>query len=119
MGVGRTYPFSNGNADLGFGPYNTEVKIKFVYSLRRYKSASTNGDSFQSNLLNEPPFMRRSEVDRLHPVNDRSRAHAESVGLFPKRVRLAEKIPVWRRAEVTEWLADPVAWVERHQGARG
>jgi predicted DNA-binding transcriptional regulator AlpA len=69
-----------------------------------------------SNLLDDPPFMRRDEVARLHPVTDRVRARAESVGLFPKRLALAEKIPGWRRAEVNEWLSDPAGWAQRHGG---
>jgi hypothetical protein len=70
-----------------------------------------------STLLNDPPFMRRDEVARLHPVNDRVRARAESVGIFPKRIPLAEKIPGWRRTEVNDWLSDPVAWAQRHRSA--
>jgi predicted DNA-binding transcriptional regulator AlpA len=69
-----------------------------------------------SNLLNDPPFMLRDEVARLHPVTDRVRARAESVGLFPKRIALAKKIPGWRRAEVNEWLSDPAAWALCHRG---
>jgi predicted DNA-binding transcriptional regulator AlpA len=69
-----------------------------------------------SSLLN-PPFMRRDEVSRLHPVTDRARTRAEAVGLFPKRISLAPKISAWRRSEVNEWLNDPAGWAERHRSA--
>jgi predicted DNA-binding transcriptional regulator AlpA len=70
-----------------------------------------------SNLLNDPPFMRRNEVAQLHPVTDRVRSRAESAGIFPKRILLAPKVAGWRRSEVSEWLADPAAWAERHRSA--
>jgi predicted DNA-binding transcriptional regulator AlpA len=67
----------------------------------------------------EAPFMRRNEVQKLHPVNDRTRARAENAGLFPRRIPLAEKTAGWRRSEINEWFSDPSAWVQRHRAARG
>ena len=61
------------------------------------------------------PFMRRAEIEKIHPVTDRARARAEEVGLFPKRVWLAPKIAGWQTPEVKEWLNDPAAWALRHR----
>jgi predicted DNA-binding transcriptional regulator AlpA len=71
-----------------------------------------------SALTNDPPFMRRDEVKKLHPVTDKARERAEKIGMFPKRIWLAPKVASWRRAEVSDWFADPAAWAERHRGAR-
>ena len=66
----------------------------------------------------QSPFMKKSEVSRLHPVTDYARAHAETVGMFPRRVQLSAKIAGWRRSEVNEWLSDPAGWSQRHRSAR-
>ena len=58
-------------------------------------------------------FMRRREVDEVHPVPDRTRKRAEEAGLFPRRIKLAPHVPGWRRSEVEAWLADPRAWAEK------
>jgi predicted DNA-binding transcriptional regulator AlpA len=67
--------------------------------------------------IQSPPFMRLREIEKLHPVCDRTRVKAEHSGLFPKRFRLADKVPGWRRTEITDWLSDPAAWVSRKQSA--
>jgi predicted DNA-binding transcriptional regulator AlpA len=63
------------------------------------------------------PFMKRREVEKVHPIPDQARARAEQFGLFPKRVRLAPKISGWRRSEVDDWLNDPAAWAERNRNS--
>lgn len=58
-------------------------------------------------------FMRRQEIDEVHPVSERTRKRAEEAGLFPRRIKLAPHVPGWRRGEVEAWVADPSAWVEQ------
>jgi predicted DNA-binding transcriptional regulator AlpA len=65
----------------------------------------------------QSPFMKKSEVSRLHPVTDDARWHAETVGMFPRRVQLSAKIAGWRRSEVNDWFSDPAGWAQRHRGA--
>jgi hypothetical protein len=59
-------------------------------------------------------FMKRAEVNRIHPVDDRSRVNAENAGLFPRRIRLAPNITRWRRDEIEAWHADPRAWADKN-----
>jgi predicted DNA-binding transcriptional regulator AlpA len=63
----------------------------------------------------EPPFMRRDEVEKIHPVTDRARRAAENVRLFPPRVQLSPHVAAWRRSEVLEWLKDPAGWAARQR----
>ncbi len=58
-------------------------------------------------------YIRRDEVEKLHPVHDRTRQRAEAPGLFPARIKLAPNVSVWSRAEVMAWQADPRGWVAR------
>jgi predicted DNA-binding transcriptional regulator AlpA len=62
-------------------------------------------------------YMRRDEVEKLHPVHDRTRRRAEAAGLFPTRIKLAPNISVWLRDEVTGWQANPRGWAQRDRGA--
>jgi predicted DNA-binding transcriptional regulator AlpA len=57
-----------------------------------------------------PTFMLKEEVEKIHPVSDRSRKRAEMAGLFPHRVALAPHKAGWRRSEVLAWEADPASW---------
>lgn len=59
------------------------------------------------------PYMKREEIENIHPVSDRARQRAEAAGLFPRRVKLAPHIPAWRRSDVAAWQADPNAWAKR------
>jgi predicted DNA-binding transcriptional regulator AlpA len=61
--------------------------------------------------------MPRSEVEVVHPVNDRVRKRAEAAGIFPRRIPLAPRKSGWIRSEVEAWQADPRAWAERSQVA--
>jgi predicted DNA-binding transcriptional regulator AlpA len=58
-------------------------------------------------------FIRRDEIDRVHPVKDKTRKRAEAAGLFPRRIKLAPRVSAWRRSEVEAWQADPAGWVAR------
>jgi prophage regulatory protein len=57
-------------------------------------------------------FIRRDEIDQVHPVRDKTRKRAEAAGLFPRRIKLAPRVSAWRRSEVEAWQADPAAWAE-------
>jgi hypothetical protein len=61
--------------------------------------------------------MLRKDVERLHPVKDRARARAEQISMFPKRIRLTDKVAGWRRSEVNALLCDPEAWALPLRGA--
>lgn len=58
-------------------------------------------------------YVKREEIENIHPVSDRARQRAEAAGLFPRRVKLAPHISAWRRSDVTAWQADPNAWAKR------
>jgi predicted DNA-binding transcriptional regulator AlpA len=89
-------------------------KISLFFSMRLYlRTTETRGT--QMTDLPDNPWMRRDEVSKLHPVGDRTRATAEELGMFPRRIPLAPKISAWRRTEVNEWLADPVEWAQRRR----
>ena len=62
-------------------------------------------------MTSEPtPFVLTDEVEKIHPVTDRARKRAETVGLFPQRVKLALHKSGWRRSEIEAWQADPRGW---------
>jgi predicted DNA-binding transcriptional regulator AlpA len=65
----------------------------------------------------ESPFFLQSEVTKISRISNLTRVRLESRGLFPKRVKIGARKVAWRKAEISEWLADPEAWVRRNQAA--
>jgi predicted DNA-binding transcriptional regulator AlpA len=63
------------------------------------------------------PFMKKYEIEGVHPVNDPTRKRAERAGIFPKRIWLGPKVAAWRRTEINDWFADPAGWAQRNRTA--
>jgi prophage regulatory protein len=67
----------------------------------------------------ESPFILPDELDAIVRNSDLTRRRMERKGLFPKRVKIAERKTAHRRVDIEEWCENPDAWVKRNAAGGG
>ncbi|ABI56414.1 helix-turn-helix transcriptional regulator [Alkalilimnicola ehrlichii MLHE-1] len=55
-------------------------------------------------------LMKKREVIDVTGLSESTIWRREQEGRFPPRIRLGQRMTVWRESDVHEWLADPVGY---------